>query len=141
MRLIDDRTGIEVLERSACLRLLRSNSVGRVAAMSGGRPILLPVNYAMDDESVVFRTAPGTKLSAAVRGAPVAFEIDHADPVFHTGWSVVVVGWAEEIVDPSARERLDGLGLRPWAPGEKEHWVSINAESISGRRVAHVLGD
>lgn len=141
MRLIDDRTGVEVLERDACLRLLRSNSVGRVAAMSGGRPIVLPVNYAMDGDSVVFRTAPGTKLTAAVRGAAVAFEIDHADPVFHTGWSVMVSGWAEEVIDAEAIERLERLPLRAWAPGEKEHWVRISAEAVTGRRVAHVLGD
>lgn len=135
MRLIDARTGIEVLDRDACLRLLRAHGVGRIAAMSGGRPILLPVNYAMDDDRVVFRTAPGTKLSAAVRGAPVAFEIDASDPVFQTGWSVMVAGWAEEVVDPDAVDRLEGLQLRSWSPGEKSHWVAVRPESITGRRV------
>jgi uncharacterized protein len=141
MRLIDTRTGIEVLDREACLRLLRSHTVGRLGALSGGRPIVLPINYAMDDDSVVFRTAAGTKLSAAVRGAPVAFEIDHADPLWQTGWSVMVSGWAEEVIDPEAIERLEELPLRPWAPGAKEHWVSVNPEGITGRRVVGLAAD
>ena len=96
MRLIDDRTGLERLEREDCLRLLASQRVGRVAVVSVGQPLIFPVNYALDGDTVVFRTAAGTKFDAAVRGAPASFEIDSFDALYHTGWSVVVSGRAEE---------------------------------------------
>lgn len=135
MRLIDARTGIEVVDRDGCLRLLASQSVGRVAALDGGRPICLPVNYALDGERVVFRTAAGTKLDAAVRGAPVAFEVDSTDPVHQAGWSVMVSGRAEEVLHPDEIARLEALPLRPWAPAEKNHWVAIRGDEITGRRI------
>jgi nitroimidazol reductase NimA-like FMN-containing flavoprotein (pyridoxamine 5'-phosphate oxidase superfamily) len=138
MRLIDARTGIETLDRTVCLRLLRSHTVGRIAAVSGGRPIVLPINYAMDDEAVVFRTAAGTKLSAAVRGSLVAFEIDHTDPIWQSGWSVMVSGTAEEVIDPTVLERLEQLPLRTWAPGAKDHWVRIAPEGLTGRRIVGI---
>ena len=73
MQLIDDRTGIERLTRDECLELLRDQQVGRLAVVSHGRPLIFPVNFAMDGEAVVFRTDPGTKFDAAVR--------EIADPV------------------------------------------------------------
>ena len=97
--------------------------------------IVLPVNYAMDGEQIVFRTAAGSKLTAAVRRAPVTFEIDHADTAFQTGWSVMVSGFADEAIEAEHIARLEALPLRSWAPGEKDHWVVIAPESITGRRV------
>lgn len=138
MRLIDNRTGLEAMDREECLRLLRHGRIGRVGVVDGGRPVVLPVNYVMDGEQVVFRTADGTKFDAAVRGATVAFEIDGADPMFHTGWSVLVSGRAEEITDDGELARIDGLCLQPWAEGDKPHVVSITSTSITGRRIVHV---
>ena len=138
MILIDNRTGLEVLDRDECFRLLGVNGVGRVAVVDGGRPVIFPVNYAVDGEQVLFRTAPGTKLDAATRGQQVAFEIDSADPMYHTGWSVIVQGRCEEIADPDRLAQVEQLPLRPWAAGAKDHVVAIRAESVTGRRSVHV---
>ena len=54
-----------------------------------GVPAAFPVNFALLDDDIVFRTAPGTKLSAALEGAVVGFEVDRIDPVFESGWSVL----------------------------------------------------
>lgn len=135
MQLIDDRTGIERLGRDECLDLLRGQQVGRLAVVSHGRPLIFPVNYAMDGEAVVFRTAPGSKFDGAVREMAVAFEIDELDVELREGWSVVVAGRAEEVVSESHRTRLGHLPLRPWAAGEKDHWLTIASTSITGRRV------
>ena len=51
-----------------------------------------PVNYVVDQHSVLFRTDEGTKLDAASRGARVAFEVDGAEEATRTGWSVLVGG-------------------------------------------------
>lgn len=135
MRMVDNNTGIEVLDREACLRLLPTQSVGRVASAPGGRPVCLPVNFVLDGDRVVFRTAAGTKLDAAVRGAPVAFEVDSLDSVQQAGWSVVVSGVAEEVTDPDEIARLAELPLRPWSVHDKSHWVAVRPESITGRRI------
>ena len=138
MMLIDNRTGLEALDRDECFRLLGLNGVGRIAVVDGGRPMIFPINYLVDGAQVLFRTAPGTKLDAAVRQQQVAFEIDHADPMYHTGWSVIVTGRCEEIVEPGRRAEVDALPLRPWAAGAKDHVIAINAESVSGRRIVHL---
>ena len=137
MTLVDDRTGLEVLEREECLRLLAGEEVGRIGVVAGGHPLILPVNYVLDGDQVVFRTAPGTKLQAACRTA-VAFEVDRFDRARHAGWSVVVQGVAEEVTsfsDPAVLARLDRLHLVPWAEGDKPNVVRIVPRVITGRRV------
>ena len=60
--------GLDVLDRDECLTLLTTQSVGRVG-LGGEHPVVLPVLFAMLDGDIVFRTAPGEKLIAAVLGA------------------------------------------------------------------------
>lgn len=132
----DTRSGLAVIERPECLRLLAERRVGRLAVVDGDRPMIFPVNYVMVGEEVVFRTDEGTKLTASQR-APVAFEIDHIDEEAETGWSVVVTGRAEEVEDvhTEARRRLSEAGVRPWSGGDKAHWVRIVPTSVTGRHL------
>jgi nitroimidazol reductase NimA-like FMN-containing flavoprotein (pyridoxamine 5'-phosphate oxidase superfamily) len=126
------------LSREECLRLLASHSFGRLAVSMGeGAPVIRPVNYVFDEpsQSVMFRTALGSKFHALLRSADAAFEIDGIDETSRTGWSVIVRGVTDEVTDPSEVRRLDGLGLEPWAPGPKAHWVHIRAWTVSGRRI------
>ena len=136
---------IEFLEinRAGCMRMLASASghIGRIALSApGSPPVIRPVNYAFDDrtESVVFRSALGSKLRESLGPGTAAFEIDGGDPVERTGWSVIIVGEVEEISDAGEIERLEGFGLEPWAPGIRTHWLRISATSVSGRRVVRV---
>jgi uncharacterized protein len=129
-------TGLEVLDRTECFQLLATSRIGRVAVNVGALPTVLPVNFALDGEAVVFRTGPGRKLDAAVSGAVVAFEVDEVDAWYHEGWSVVVQGIAQRITDPDDLERLRRLPLRPWAPGPKDDYVRIAPTIVSGRRLS-----
>jgi uncharacterized protein len=138
MPIIDSRTGIQVIDRDECLQLLADQQVGRLAVVQAGRPHILPVNYVLDGEGVVFRTAAGTKLEATTR-APVAFEVDAIEPGTRSGWSVVVHGLAQEVTRldrPDLQRRLAALPLDPWAPGDKPHLVRIAPSSITGRRLS-----
>jgi nitroimidazol reductase NimA-like FMN-containing flavoprotein (pyridoxamine 5'-phosphate oxidase superfamily) len=126
---IEVRTWLELLDRAECDRLLGTQHVGRLAIVINGQPLIFPVNYAMLDGAVVFRTARGTKLFGAV-GHPVAFEIDGTDPIYHSGWSVLVVGKAEE-----CRPRAGSLPLRPWSEAPKDHFVRIRPQAVTGRRI------
>ena len=137
MTTVDAKSGLERLSREECVALLRSQDVGRLVVVDGGRPLIFPVNYAMDGDAPVFRTASGTKLWAAAR-SPVAFEIDAVDAQSKTGWSVVVHGVAQEITAFDASDlqaRVDGLPVHPWAPGDKPSLVRVAPRLITGRRI------
>ena len=85
------RTEIEVLTREECLRLLAAEEVGRIAVVLGRQPLIMPVNYVLDGETIVLRTDPGTKLATGSLER-VAFEVDHIDRERQAGWSVLVQG-------------------------------------------------
>jgi nitroimidazol reductase NimA-like FMN-containing flavoprotein (pyridoxamine 5'-phosphate oxidase superfamily) len=126
--------GLKVLDRAECEALLRTQQVGRVGLCTD-RPLVVPVVYALLDADVVFRTAPGEKLIAAVLNRTVAFEIDKYDVSARTGWSVIVLGTAEEVVAPEELTRVGALGLQPWAGEFRDRFVRIRADEVSGRRV------
>lgn len=127
---------LEILDRDACIELLAHHGfVGRLGFIVERRPIILPVNFVMDDDSVVFCTADGTKLNAVIEGADVAFEVDESVPLHHSGWSVLVQGRAELIRDPAAVARLRRGPLLPWAQGARANWIRISLDKVSGRRI------
>jgi nitroimidazol reductase NimA-like FMN-containing flavoprotein (pyridoxamine 5'-phosphate oxidase superfamily) len=130
---------LEPIEIDECLRLLGANHIGRIAVVVDGRPLIFPVNYAMAGRHVVFRSDPGTKLLAAV-GQPVAFEIDGVDGMYHSGWSVLVVGEAEEEDNDTHLLELARLPLTTWVGGPKAHWVRIKGGAITGRRITRPGG-
>jgi hypothetical protein len=103
--------------------------------MSPGGIVMLPVNYAIAANSVVFRTAPDTLL-AALASASASFEADHLDEASRAGWSVLVQGHAHKVSgerDVRALER--GTRLEPWAAGARDVWVRITPARITGRRI------
>ena len=126
--------GLEIMERDECNALLGAQQVGRVG-VSGARPGVFPVLYALLDGDVVFRTAPGEKLIAAAVNRELVFEIDAFDAATRTGWSVNVVGTAEEIEDPAELARAEALELHPWAGEVRDRYVRIHATEVSGRRI------
>jgi uncharacterized protein len=132
-------TELVELSRQECLKLLASHSFGRLAVNGGGDspPVIRPVNYVFDErsQSVVFRTAVGSKFYALLSAAHAAFEVDGIDEGSRTGWSVIVQGVTDEVTNQADVHRLDGLGLESWAPGPKAHWIHIRAWTISGRRI------
>jgi nitroimidazol reductase NimA-like FMN-containing flavoprotein (pyridoxamine 5'-phosphate oxidase superfamily) len=125
---------LERLPTRECLRLLRTRTLGRVGFKFAKRPVILPVNYRVIANGIVFRTAPGTKLSAAVMRSDVAFEVDDAEADGSSGWSVLVVGHATELRDDRSIREARRLNVSPWAPGEHRHFVAVPLDAVSGRR-------
>jgi nitroimidazol reductase NimA-like FMN-containing flavoprotein (pyridoxamine 5'-phosphate oxidase superfamily) len=126
--------GLKVLDREDCEALLRTQRIGRLGLFTD-QPLVVPVVFALLDGDVVFRTAPGEKLIAAALNRTVAFEVDEYDVSRRSGWSVNVVGSAEEVVDPEELTRVRALGLEPWAGEFRDRFVRIRADEVSGRRV------
>ena len=137
MAIRTDRHGLEILEEETCWQLLSTSYVGRLAVSIANQPEMFPVNYVVDGHSLVFVTAEGTKLAAAVLGEGVAFEIDAADPLFHTGWSVVVRGTAREIEQMDELMAAQELPLATWSSHDKRRWVRIEPLTVTGRRIVH----
>lgn len=131
-----DRNGLMILSRQECLELLGHASVGRIAVSMNALPAIFPVNFGLRGEEVVFRTGTGMKLAAAVTNSVVAFEVDEIDYERHSGWSVLVVGTASEILGAAELEEAEQLNLRPWAHGvEQTRYIHIDTKMISGRRL------
>jgi len=131
-----DWSGLVILDEHECYELLREQPVGRLGFVDKAEPVILPVNYAVDGRSLVFRTGQGSKLSSALMAQPVCLEIDSWDDVGHTGWSVLVKGVADAVDDETVIARLDQLPVRPWSrPDLRREWVRIMAEEVTGRRI------
>lgn len=113
--------------------LLRESVVGRLAVIVDGRPEIFPVNHLVDRESVVFRTAAGTKLSGTA-GHWVAFEVDGYDLSTASAWSVVVKGEAQQVNRLYDVLEVIELPLFPWHSAPKPHFIRIEPDSITGRR-------
>ena len=124
------------LTKQECFALLAGQRLGRVVLVDDRGPLALPVNFVVDQHSVLFRTDEGTKLAVASRGARVAFEVDGTDAATRTGWSVLVRGEAVEVTDPAELERVRQLPLSPWAPGAMPRYVRILPTALTGRRIA-----
>jgi nitroimidazol reductase NimA-like FMN-containing flavoprotein (pyridoxamine 5'-phosphate oxidase superfamily) len=129
------RSGLDVMTRAECLRLLGTRSVGRLGFLVGDQPMVLPVNYGSENGVVVFRTREGAKLDGTHNGK-VAFEVDDLDADGCAGWSVVVQGLATDITgnDDWFDERLRALAGPACVPGVADHYVRIAPTQISGRR-------
>ena len=124
------------LTKAECFELLANEHLGRVAVVDDRGPVVFPVNFVLDRHTVVFRTEPGTKLHAAARGSRVCFEVDRADEAARAGWSVIVRGEITEMTDRAELERLRGLPLQVWAPGDRDRYVRILPAVLTGRRIA-----
>lgn len=136
-----DSHGLVRLDENECWHFLAGHFLGRVGLIHLGHPMIFPVNYALDGRTVVFRTAPGTKVAAAAAGWAGVFEVDEATVLFETGTSVMVHGTLHEVTDPSERTRLRELPLRVWAPGDRDHIVRLEPRWVSGRRIPMHHGD
>lgn len=130
-----DRNGMEVLDLERSLDLVRTSAIGRLAIHAGAVPAIVPVNFILTPAALVIRTGSGSKLQQAIDNAVVAFEVDDYDALRHTGWSVNIVGIAQEITEPQLLDRVRRLPLAHWIPGAADHYVGISLDVVTGRRI------
>ena len=117
-----------------CWEHLRGQELGRLVTRVGNVLDIFPVNYVVDGDSVLFRTAQGSKLFELTVNDEVLFEVDdHTDT---EAWSVILRGHAHPLDRAADVERADGLGLRPWIPTLKYTYVRVEPTALSGRAFA-----
>jgi uncharacterized protein len=124
------------LDHDECVRRLIDAPWARIAFTTDNGPRILPINHLVVDDAVYFRTSPGSKLGSAVRGAPVALEVDGGDAASRLGWSVVAYGRSSIVHDEELIERLMLQPFEPWTlPSDKAFWVRVEIDDISGRTI------
>ena len=127
--------GITFTDMSAaqCREGLAAGEVGRIVWCSHGRPQVCPVNYAVVDGDIVFRTSPYTALGMQVPGQSVAFEVDRLDHGAQRGWSVGVQAEATAVYDPDEMRRLRRSAPQPWAGGQRNLVIRLRPQRMTGR--------
>lgn len=125
-----------VLDDDECRRLLVSGVFGRVAVTTPDGPHIVPVNYSVVEDSIVFRTTPYSILGTYAQNTQMTFEVDHVDYEYHTGWSVVATGRGEAI---SEAHQLGAISSQwrphPWAAGSRSMYFGLRWTALSGRRL------
>jgi nitroimidazol reductase NimA-like FMN-containing flavoprotein (pyridoxamine 5'-phosphate oxidase superfamily) len=127
-----DSDPITELDRDEAWKLLKGQAVGRLAVSVAGQPDVFPVNFHANDTSIVFRTAPGSKLLEVTINATVAFETDSYNT--DEAWSVVVKGRAHVLDKQAEIFAAEAIGLRSWVPTIKTVFVRIVPTEVTGRR-------
>ena len=131
----------ELLDEAECLRLVGAGGVGRIGYTGRFGPTILPVNYALHEGTILFRTGQHSPLGEDLRTgiehaeSKVAFEIDELSPGTREGWSILVQGAAHLVDSEAERASLVRSGVEPWAGGEKELFVRVLPSRITGRRI------
>jgi len=130
-------THFRALTEVECLELLSATTVGRVAFVNDEGVQLIPLNFALIDHEIYFRTDPDSILHELAEGHDdVAFEIDHHGEVSPVGWNVTVKGSTERVTDPDLNAQvMKSARLRPWVGGTRAAVIHLTRRSVDGRRV------
>jgi nitroimidazol reductase NimA-like FMN-containing flavoprotein (pyridoxamine 5'-phosphate oxidase superfamily) len=125
-----DKEAITEMTSDECWQLLRTEEFGRLAFRLVDEVHITPINYAVDGDLLLFRTAEGDKLLGVVMGSEVAFEIDKFDR--ESARSVVVRGSAR-LLGEDEEHRAENLPLRSWVGTLKYNVVEIAPKVVTGR--------
>jgi nitroimidazol reductase NimA-like FMN-containing flavoprotein (pyridoxamine 5'-phosphate oxidase superfamily) len=118
------------LDREACWDMLRAHSFARIGYILRGEVRIVPINYAVHGDRLVFRTADDSKFYALASNTHIGFELDEVGP--ETARSVIVRGRAHEIEDEAEVAEATAT-LHPWVPTEKRRVLAIEVVDLSGR--------
>lgn len=128
---MSDENPVTEMTTEECWDFLRAHEFGRLAFHLADQVHITPINYAVDGETLLFRTAEGSKLLAVVMNPDIAFEADEYTE--DTAVSIILRGTAREL-EEDEEHRAENVPLRPWVPTLKYNVVEILPSEISGRR-------
>ncbi len=127
---------VQKLTSADCRSLIAPGGIGRIAFCTVSGPVVLPVNFTVVSGSIVVRTNPGTLIEAH-GDERAAFEVDHVDEVLRQGWSVLVLGQAHRVLQAGElRHVREEATILPWPGGDRDVYVRIVPDQISGRRLS-----
>ncbi len=127
---------VAVLSESRCLELLQGEEVGRVGLCTPDGPAIFPVNFAVAEAAVVFRTTAYSVLGTHAWQTRLAFEVDRIDPEKRSGWSVVASGPGSQVrPGPELDQIVHDWNPQPWAGGTRPLYVRLRWDSLTGRQI------
>jgi hypothetical protein len=118
-----------------CFGLLSTKQLGRVAftqdAWPQAGPVILPVNYVVDQESIIVRTSPYGFIGRSLRRRETAFAVDELDERTGAGWTVLIRGSATGVPG----QHVTDLQRRPsaWREGVHSLFLRIAPRLVTGR--------
>lgn len=133
---------IQPLDEPECLRLLAAGGVGRIGYSGRFGPTILPVNFALHGQTIVFRTGQHSPMGEDLRTGmadaayKVAFEVDEISPATREGWSILVQGAAHHVDSEAELAAVRQTGVQPWPGGEKDLFIRIVPDRVTGRRIS-----
>lgn len=104
----DEDRVLEILDELECRQLLASAHLGRLGFTDGALPAIVPVPFAIAEDSLVIPARPGNWVAAAMRGSVVAVGVDTYDVDARTGWGVTAIGPSRVV--PTAPAPTDPAG-------------------------------
>lgn len=131
----------QLLDEAECLRLIAAGGVGRIGYTGRFGPAILPVNFALYEQAIVFRTGLHSPLGEDLRTGiaaaeyKVAFEVDEISPATREGWSILIQGSAHHVDSESELAEVRRSGVQAWPGGEKDLFIRIVPDRITGRRI------
>ena len=129
------------MTREECIAVLAGVSIGRVAITHAALPAVVPVNFALYRDSILFGVMSESRLAAATERSVVAFQADSFDLSEKSGWSVMVIGPSSWVSDSLDLETAKALLPEPWANGHTiERVVQITMARVNGLRVYPTTG-
>ncbi|MFI1256403.1 pyridoxamine 5'-phosphate oxidase family protein [Streptomyces netropsis] len=130
---VGTQPSLEEMTPQECWAKLSAGGVGRVVFSTETGPGAVPVNFTVQNDTVVYRTAPDSVL-ADVAGQKVAFEVDRVDDALTQGWSVLVTGTAKQIpAGETLRNPGEQADPHPWPTGRRDVWMRVTSSGITGR--------
>jgi uncharacterized protein len=130
------RPGQRIVELGTdeCWQLLGGEPVGRVVYADDRGPLAVPVNFTVQDGTLLFRTSASSSLARHLRETPTcAFEVDRIDIHQRSGWSVLARGSAALVRHPETR--YDAAASTPWPGGTRHFLIRITPSELTGRRL------
>lgn len=125
------------LSEERCWGLIAGAGVGRLGVSVGEQPEIFPVDYYSDGQTLLFRSAEGTKLRSLIANHRVVFEVDSVGELHN--WSVSIKGTAV-VKDSTYANRAAEDALPPWHPVTEFNFIEVVPSAITGRQIEHHVG-
>ncbi|MBM7051963.1 MULTISPECIES: pyridoxamine 5'-phosphate oxidase family protein [unclassified Rothia (in: high G+C Gram-positive bacteria)] len=126
------REPAQPLTESEIWELAEHLRFARIGTSDEGRIHITPVNVAIADQKIYFRTAPGSKLTQLILNDRVTLQFDRIGG--GEAYSVNIFGTARLLTDSEEIARAESLNIVPWINTAKLEFVEITPDQVVGRK-------
>jgi len=116
-----------MLSESQCQDLLASEHFGRISLTMRALPVIVPVNYGYLGGSVILGMNDGPARRAIASGNVIALGVDSGSPQ-DLFWTVLAIGRAREITDPTQTTEFLRMGLTDLTGTPAAHYLQLQPD-------------